>query len=79
MKNVKNMYRVQYQACEGNNYAGGFVSKSKDVDTIEEAVSINRIESITPIEIKLGNAMSKAEITAAINAEIQATHDKYFK
>ena len=76
---MKNMYRVQYQTYEGDNYAGGFASKSKDVDTIEEAVSFNRIESITPIEIKLGNAMSESEITAAISAEIQAAHDKYFK
>ena len=76
---MKNMYRVQYQSYEGNNYAGGLISCCKDVCTIEEAVSFNRIESITPVEIKLGNAMSDNEITAAINAEIQATHDKYFK
>lgn len=51
MKPNKTMYKVVFKKLEGNNYAGGWVTKVTFLDSLEEVGRISSIESITKLDV----------------------------
>jgi hypothetical protein len=67
MKNKPNAYRVYYLVMEGDNYAGGWVNRFADVIALGEVERYSNIESVVPIFIECGEALSDEEIQNAID------------
>ena len=65
MNNKPNMYRVNYQVMEGNNYAGGWGKRTKDVKELGEAGGFRNVTSVQPIYIEIGEAIADEVINRA--------------
>ena len=68
MKNQPNMYRVNYQVMEGNNYAGGWGGRTADVESLGDVERFRNVKSVQPIYIELGDAMRIDIVEEAIAA-----------
>ena len=44
-----NGYRVFYSVLEGDNYAGGWATHSRDITSLDELLNIKDIEKVVPI------------------------------
>ena len=66
MKNTPNMFRVHYLIMEGNNYAGGLVERTKDVESLGGAINIKNVQKIVPLYIEFGEPITEREAGAAI-------------
>jgi hypothetical protein len=68
MKNKPNAYRVNYLVMEGDNYAGGWVNRFADVIALGEVERYSNIESVVPVFIECGEALSDEEIQNTIDS-----------
>ena len=60
-----NMYRVTYLVMEGNNHAGGWGERTKDVKELGDLININRIQTVRPVYIEIGDIIDLADIDEA--------------
>ena len=66
MKNTPNMFRVHYLVMEGNNYAGGWGRRFKDVEQLGDIINISNIQEVVPIYIEAFDSLTKAECDQAV-------------
>ena len=65
MKNKPNMYRVTYLVMEGDNYAGGWGERTKDVKELGDLINVSRIQTVRPVYIEIGDIIDLADIDKA--------------
>lgn len=68
-QNKPNQYLVTYQVMEGNNYAGGWVERTKYIKDLSKLTSFTRndILSVQPVYVEIFDALNDNTINAAIN------------
>jgi len=74
--NTPNAYRVYYKVMEGDNYAGGWVTRQTDITRIGSLVDFDRIQKVVPIYVEIGEPLSQAEIDDARDNETAAREQK---
>lgn len=74
-----NMYRVTYKVMEGDNYAGGWGTRTADVKSLDDIERFKHIESVVPIykvvRVFDDQALSPQAIQAAIEKSRQAKEE----
>lgn len=70
MKNVpvkKTMFKVTYTEMEGDNYAGGWVTKTTYIDKLGDCDRFEKIKKVEPVLMMIYNEVNKEQIDAAID------------
>lgn len=77
MKNQPNMYRVTYNVMEGDNYAGGWVTRTKDVKELGDLINFKNWSSVKPIYVEVGNPVAHHLIEQAVdNRKARNEHNR---
>ena len=70
-----NMYRVTYKVMEGNNYAGGWGTRTKDIEDLGDVCGIRNLVSVKPIFFhEFDEAVPESEIAKAIAKRVYENH-----
>jgi hypothetical protein len=78
MKNIpvkKTMFKVTYTEMEGDNYAGGWVTKTTYINELGDCNRFEKILKVEPVFMMIYNELTKDQIDAAIN--VKRKKEKY--
>ena len=79
-KNNPNMYQVTYQVMEGDNYAGGWVTKTAIVETLGDCERFKNVLSVKDCYyiLEIGDEIPHESVNAAMadRKRLRAIEDK---